>query len=242
METEMLYGLAGLSLRQVHPARAGQWSLTGERMAIGRDPSSDVFVDDTGISRHHADLIRHNASWTIVDTGSTNGTFVNGTRVGEAALRPNDRIRLGRTELLVASADPGRTDYPNQAASYDVGWQQGNVNNVAGDQANYYREGNLRYIASRRGRARSLVISGILLFLVGDGVGFFDVLNFDRVVFNAINSAVPNEAPPHFPAVFIPLIGLAGLSVLLGITLFIFGLIVRSDAKRKARRLGEEWL
>jgi len=77
------------------------------------------------------------------------------------------------------------------------------------------------------------------LFLAGSGLGLFDVLNFDRTIFDSINSQSFN--PPQLPAVFIPLFGIAALMNLLGIALFIFGLIVRSCAKKEARRIGADW-
>jgi pSer/pThr/pTyr-binding forkhead associated (FHA) protein len=238
METEIVNSPSGLFLEQARPPSSRHWQLDGDRMAIGRDPSSAIYVDDTSISRHHADLIRHGLSWLIVDARSTNGTFVNDTRVNKVVLQTHDRIRLGQIELVVRQSGVGPQGHQANAVRYDVGWQQGNISNIAGSQSNYYHESNLRYIASRRGRARLLIVWGILLFLAGNGLGLFDVLNFDKTVFNSINSNSFN--PPQLPALFIPLIGVAAFMNLLGIALFIFGLIARSGAKREARRLGAD--
>lgn len=240
METEVFYSSGGMFLEQARPPSSRHWQLDGDRMAIGRDPSSTIYVDDTSISRHHADLIRQGPSWSIVDARSTNGTFVNGTRVNETVLQTHDRIRLGQIELVVRQSGPGPQGGQANAVRYDVGWQQGNVNNIAGNQSNYYHESNLRYIASRRGKARMLIVWGIVLFLVANGIGTFDVLNFDGTIFNSFGSESFN--PPQLPAQFIPLIGVAAFMNLLGIALFIFGLIARSGAKKEARRLGTEWL
>jgi hypothetical protein len=239
METQTAYRLDGLFLEQVDPPSSRHWPLDGDRMAIGRDPSSAIFVNDDAVSWHHAELLRRGPSWSIVDARSTNGTFVNEKRAAEAVLNVNDRIRLGHIELLVKQ--PGAAPLGRQAGavSYDVGWQQGNINNVAGNQSNYYRESNLRYIASRRGRARLLIVWGILLFLGGQGLGLFEVLKFDNTIFSSINSN--SFSPPQLPAQFIPLVGLAAFMSLAGIGLFIFGLIARSGAKKEARRLGAEW-
>ena len=239
MQTEVVYSPGGMFLEQARPASPRHWQLEGDRMAIGRDPSSAVYVDDTSVSRHHADLIRHGLSWSIVDARSTNGTVVNGARVNEAVLQPQDRIRLGQIELVVMQSRLGPQDRQANAIRYDVGWQQGNISNIAGDQANYYHESNLRYIASRRGRARMLIVWGVVLFLAGNGLGIFDVLRFDNTIFNSFGSQSFN--PPQLPAFFIPLIGVAAFMNLLGIALFIFGLIARSGAKREARRLGADW-
>jgi pSer/pThr/pTyr-binding forkhead associated (FHA) protein len=239
METEVVYRRGGLLLEQARPPSSRHWLLDGNRLTIGRDPSSGIHVDDASLSRHHADLVRNGRSWSIVDARSTNGTFVNGRRVNEALLQAHDVVRLGQVELVVRQPGPGLQDRQANAVTYDVGWQQGNISNVAGNQSNYYHESNLRYIASRRGRARLLIVSGILLFLAGSGLGFFDVLNFDRTIFDSINSQSFN--PPQLPAQFIPLFGIAAFMNLLGIALFIFGLIVRSGAKKEARRIGADW-
>jgi pSer/pThr/pTyr-binding forkhead associated (FHA) protein len=239
METQAVYRQDGLFLEQVDPPSSRHWQLDGDRMAVGRDPSSAIYVNDDAVSWHHAELVRRGRSWSIVDARSTNGTFVNEERAAEAALRANDRIRLGHIELIVKQ--PGASPQSRQAGavSYDVGWQQGNISNIAGNQSNHYNESNLRYIASRRGRARLLIVWGILLVLAGQGLGLFDVLRFDNTIFNSINSNSFN--PPQLPAQFIPLFGLAAFMSLLGIALFIFGLIARSGAKKEARRLGAEW-
>jgi hypothetical protein len=239
METEVAYSPGGFVLEQAHPAPSRLWALDNDRLTIGRDPSSDIFVDDTRVSRHHADLIHHRLDWSIVDIGSTNGTYVNGARVREAVLRPGDRIQLGDIQLVLRRPGAGPSDRQGRAVRYDVGWQQGNISNVAGNQSNFYHESSLRYIASRRGRARLLIIWGLLLFFIGSGLGLYDVLSFDSAVFNSISSTSFN--PPSLPPQFIPLFGLAALLNLLGIALFIFGLITRSGAKREARRVGADW-
>jgi hypothetical protein len=79
------------------------------------------------------------------------------------------------------------------------------------------------------------------------GLGLFDILRFDQSIFNAINSSSvdptnPNSfTPPQIPAQFIPIFGLAAFLELIGITMFIFGLITRSGAKKEARRIGAQW-
>ena len=49
------------------------------------------------------------------------------------------------------------------------------------------------------------------------------------------------SATPGEPAQFIPIFGLAAFMELIGITMFVFGLITRSGAKREARRIGVQW-
>ncbi|MDQ1520597.1 MAG: transport system ATP-binding/permease protein [Actinomycetota bacterium] len=69
---------------------------------IGRDDANDVVLDDLLVSRHHAEVARAgDGTFTIVDLGSHNGTFVNGRRVERAALGSSDVITIGAERLRV---------------------------------------------------------------------------------------------------------------------------------------------
>ncbi len=68
---------------------------------IGRSRDCDIVLDDTGVSRRHAELRRGPDGWTVTDLGSTNGVRVNGQDVhGAHPLRAGDRIELGSTEVV----------------------------------------------------------------------------------------------------------------------------------------------
>ena len=75
--------------------------LQGERALVGRDKACDVAIDDPSVSRRHVALERRGEDWFVVDQGSANGSFVDGKRVGESALRDGQRLRLGSVELRV---------------------------------------------------------------------------------------------------------------------------------------------
>lgn len=68
--------------------RPGQvFPLTLETVTIGRDPMTDIVINDPEVSRHHAKLTRRGGSYEIQDMGSTNGSFVDGKRLaGESVL------------------------------------------------------------------------------------------------------------------------------------------------------------
>ncbi len=68
---------------------------------IGRSRDCDIVLDDTGISRRHAELRPGSEGWEIQDLGSTNGVLVNGRAIqGRQPLEPGDRVELGTTEVL----------------------------------------------------------------------------------------------------------------------------------------------
>src|SRR5882724_6906358 len=76
---------------------AGQRRLIREDVTrVGRAPDNDVVVDDAAtVSLHHLEIRKQGGTYRIHDLNSTNGTFVNGERVAEAALEPASSIRFG---------------------------------------------------------------------------------------------------------------------------------------------------
>ncbi len=66
-----------------------------DRLLIGRHPACDVVVADPSVSRRHAQLTFRDGVWVVQDLASTNGTAVNGERVGRAALHSGDLVELG---------------------------------------------------------------------------------------------------------------------------------------------------
>jgi hypothetical protein len=73
-------------------------------LSLGRGLGNDVILEDTRVSRHHAQLRYRQRRFWVTDLGSTNGTFVNGERVSETALRDGDLISLGGLELTFRDA------------------------------------------------------------------------------------------------------------------------------------------
>ena len=73
-----------------------RWKLTQDRFSIGRSPECDISVDETGVSRFHAEVLRTPFAMVIADLDSTNGTLVNGQRVKRRRLSDGDQIRVGK--------------------------------------------------------------------------------------------------------------------------------------------------
>ncbi|GAA5528654.1 adenylate/guanylate cyclase domain-containing protein [Herpetosiphon gulosus] len=73
--------------------------ITSRGLQIGRSRQNDIVLNHPHVSRHHASLETRGRDIFVRDTGSSNGTFVNGLRVKEAALRANDLISIGPFEL-----------------------------------------------------------------------------------------------------------------------------------------------
>lgn len=82
--------------------KAAIW-LVDPRYAIGRDKSSDIVIDEEGVSGFHAELrVEDDDRVFLTDAGSINGTYVNGKQIkARTQLRANDVIRIHRVELLL---------------------------------------------------------------------------------------------------------------------------------------------
>jgi len=76
---------------------SGVLVFTTKAAVIGREAGVDFQLRDPAVSRRHALIERTPKGHLLRDLGSSNGSFVNGRRVVEQELRPNDRIRLGDT-------------------------------------------------------------------------------------------------------------------------------------------------
>ncbi|MFC1960160.1 FHA domain-containing protein [Chloroflexota bacterium] len=78
------------------------YELNKDIVALGRDITNDIVINDPEVSRHHCRLSRTSTGYTFEDLGSTNGSFINGQRL--TATRPmmnGDMIGLGETVTLV---------------------------------------------------------------------------------------------------------------------------------------------
>jgi FHA domain len=70
--------------------------LDQDEVPAGRHPSSEIFLDDVTVSRRHARFVRRADTFEIVDSGSLNGTYVNGDRVDSAVLDNGDEVQIGK--------------------------------------------------------------------------------------------------------------------------------------------------
>jgi HD-GYP domain-containing protein (c-di-GMP phosphodiesterase class II) len=76
-------------------------------LRAGRLSSLEIVLDDNSVSRQHAEIRATPSGWLVRDLKSTNGTFVNGVRLGaeERLLRSRDIVQFGKVAMIVEMND-----------------------------------------------------------------------------------------------------------------------------------------
>jgi hypothetical protein len=77
------------------------WTGTQTELLIGRSERCDVVLEHWSVSRRHTGLRFRDGHWIVHDLHSTNGTEVNGCRIGRCQLRPGDELTLGGQPLTI---------------------------------------------------------------------------------------------------------------------------------------------
>ncbi len=127
---EEVYGLLSLEEREIvsqlpsnsamliviaGPNRGARFLIDSDETAIGRDPKSEIFLDDVTVSRKHAVIKRSAAidfnvgeskageskagDFNVSDQGSLNGTYVNAHQIQESPLAVGDELQIGKFRL-----------------------------------------------------------------------------------------------------------------------------------------------
>jgi len=74
-------------------------------IVIGRDDGVDVLIDNPSVSRRHAEIRLGDNGWVVEDLGSSNGTFIRGTKIqGPQPLGLGDEIGLGKFSIVFGKA------------------------------------------------------------------------------------------------------------------------------------------
>jgi HD-GYP domain-containing protein (c-di-GMP phosphodiesterase class II) len=99
-----------LRLRGISGPTKGRVWESDSLLRAGRLGTLEIALDDNSVSRKHAEVAREaDGLWYVRDNGSTNGTYLNGARLGTEplALRPRDVVQFGKVAMLAEFADAG---------------------------------------------------------------------------------------------------------------------------------------
>lgn len=79
------------------PDLGARFLLDQDVTVAGRHPAVDIFLDDVTVSRRHAEFRRQGTSFSVVDLGSLNGTFCDGSRIdSEQVLEDGTEVQVGK--------------------------------------------------------------------------------------------------------------------------------------------------
>lgn len=84
-------------------AHGHSYLLTNERYLIGRGAHCDIVLKDMSVSVEHAQLSRNGENWELRDLDSTNGVFVNGTKVHSVEISSSQLVAIGAENILIES-------------------------------------------------------------------------------------------------------------------------------------------
>jgi HD-GYP domain-containing protein (c-di-GMP phosphodiesterase class II) len=98
-----------IRLRGISGGFKGQSWESGQQLRIGRLESLEICLEDSSVSRRHAEVRLTKHGWRVRDLGSTNGTYLNGNKLaaGEWPVRSHDIIRCGNITLAVDALRDG---------------------------------------------------------------------------------------------------------------------------------------
>jgi len=83
------------------PSAGARFLLCEDNTVAGRDPHSDIFLDDITVSRSHVTFTRDQGSFAIEDSRSLNGTYVNRRLLKEkTVLRNGDEVQIGKYKMI----------------------------------------------------------------------------------------------------------------------------------------------
>ena len=120
-------------MQVVQPGRKPIRVVVAADLEVGRD-CDGLLLGDPRTSRRHATLMANAGGLTVLDMGSSNGTFVNGTRiVGPTPVSPNDIVAVGDTTITLVAPPavgpvarhhgrPGHGDRPADPLAPTVGF------------------------------------------------------------------------------------------------------------------------
>ena len=101
----MLISMAG-------PGKGARFLLNSDCVSIGREATSEIFLDDVTVSRKHCQIIRSrigmNTIFEIEDLKSLNGTYVNAISKARTSLSHGDEVQVGKYRLTFFSPVSGK--------------------------------------------------------------------------------------------------------------------------------------
>jgi pSer/pThr/pTyr-binding forkhead associated (FHA) protein len=113
---------AALYLLSHSPSGAllGKMRLLEGRLIVGRSSQADIYLAESSVSRHHAELLVSGTSLVVRDLNSRNGTYVDEQRVQETAVQLNQKLRFGSVEFRLCDSSSLPADFAVEEETADI--------------------------------------------------------------------------------------------------------------------------
>jgi hypothetical protein len=222
--------------------------LDHQRRRVGRSSTCDLQLTSDAVSSSHAAVWHDGATSWICDLGSTNGTRLNGRRVGGAPepVRPGDRVEIGGVVLMLTRSVPDRGLSPATgllsgappAAHFAIESQRaGLINNVDGVQHFGHRVTHHNNVdinpLPRSPTGRRMIYTGILLKVAGVMLVLYWLsLAWSGFAERRQQSWDPARGILDFPSP-VPWVPAGMLLVLIGGSLTVAGIVAAFSSRRK---------
>lgn len=224
------------------PLAGQRFDLPNGYLPLGRAHGSFIYIGLPGVASEHAALTVNGASASVLDLGTTEGTFVNGRRIqGSQELRGGDMVRISGVEMQFVAAEPATTPAsspdapPPSGGGFDVGSVYGSNYNVVGNVYQQRRDSLLREVAAARTRGRVVIGVGAVLFVIG-------LVMFAAPIVRGLGArAIPrNPFGPEILGIPSGVLGWALAGV--GVLVVVLGIVLHVTATARRRRIyrGEE--
>jgi putative nucleotidyltransferase with HDIG domain len=165
------------------PFKGRVWESSG-LLRVGRLGSLEVVLDDSSVSRCHAELRATDRGWRVCDLGSTNGTRLNGVRLGAGQwpVRVHDLVQFGEVALVVEALEEakaadghGSGDQLRVEATAKSSWEEA-LHHLAFDSNRCPRPGEQLHALLRAGHHLGRIDNEeeLLQSILNDAVGVLD--------------------------------------------------------------------
>lgn len=77
------------------PLEGREYTLSADHYSVGRDPQSDIVIDQREVSRRHAKIVRMASEYLLTDLKSANGVYVNNLKLDRVVLSHGDVFQIG---------------------------------------------------------------------------------------------------------------------------------------------------
>jgi hypothetical protein len=137
-----------------------------EQVSIGRGPDNDIVLDHVSMSGSHAMIHNLGGNFQVQDLGSTNGTFVNGAAISEAALANGYRVQFGGVEAVFHDETEASANFG--ASSGGSGYTSGHsadLAEVSNRPAGFKNLSPIEKVVKKNALAQAATLVGVLAIL-----------------------------------------------------------------------------